>query len=87
MTELDKGDEVSRKNTGLPFAIDMPFKTATQGCSSMLAAALDPELAAHSGSYIQNCQVGTPREYALDGENAKKLWSMSEDLVGQKFDL
>ncbi|KAH0433874.1 hypothetical protein CcaCcLH18_05626 [Colletotrichum camelliae] len=87
MTELDKGDEVSRKNTGLPFAIDTPFKTATQGCSSILAAALDPELAAHSGSYIQNCQVGTPREYALDGEKAKKLWSMSEDLVGQKFDL
>ncbi|KAF3809624.1 Retinol dehydrogenase 11 [Colletotrichum gloeosporioides] len=87
MTELDKGDEVSRKNTGLPFAIDMPFKTATQGCSSILAAALDPELAAHSGSYIQNCQVGTPRKYALDGENAKKLWAMSEDLVEQIFDL
>ncbi|KAJ0382837.1 hypothetical protein COL922a_011727 [Colletotrichum nupharicola] len=87
MTELEKGDEVSRKNTGLPFAVDMPFKTATQGCSSILAAALDPELAAHSGSYIQNCQVGTPREYALDGENAKKLWAMSEDLVEQKFDL
>ncbi|KAJ0367126.1 hypothetical protein COL26b_011413 [Colletotrichum chrysophilum] len=87
MTELDKGDEISRKNTGLPFAIDMPFKTATQGCSSILAAALDPELAVHSGSYIQNCQVGTPREYALDGENAKKLWAMSEDLVQQSFDL
>ncbi|KAK1997081.1 retinol dehydrogenase 13 [Colletotrichum falcatum] len=87
MTEFDSGDEISRKNTGLPFAIDTPFKTTSQGCSSSLAAALSPELAAHSGSYIQNCQVGMPREYALDGEKAKKLWAMTEDLVGQKFDL
>ncbi|KAK2024003.1 retinol dehydrogenase 13 [Colletotrichum zoysiae] len=87
MTEFDSGDEISRKNTGLPFAIDTPFKTVSQGCSSALAAALSPELAAHNGSYIQNCQVGTPREYALDGEKAKRLWTMTEDLVGQKFDL
>lgn len=78
---------ISRKNTGLPFGLDLPWKTSSQGSSSGLAAALDPELAAHSGSYIQNCQVGTPRQYALDGEKAKKLWIMTEELVGQKFDL
>ncbi|KAK1579889.1 uncharacterized protein LY79DRAFT_582267 [Colletotrichum navitas] len=67
MTEFDSGDKISRKNTGLPFAIDTSFKTVSQGCSSAVAAALSPELAANSGSYIQNCQVGTPREYALYG--------------------
>ncbi|ELQ32908.1 retinol dehydrogenase 13 [Pyricularia oryzae Y34] len=87
MERLDEGDMISRKNTGLPFGLDLPWKTSSQGSSSGLAAALDPELAAHSGSYIQNCQVGTPRQYALDGEKAKKLWIMTEELVGQKFDL
>ncbi|KAH9902332.1 retinol dehydrogenase 13 [Xylariomycetidae sp. FL2044] len=86
-TEFGSGDEISRRNTGLPFAIDTPFKTKSQGCSSPLAAALDPDLGAHSGAYIQNCQVGKPREYALDGEKARKLWIMSEELVAQKFDL
>ncbi|TLD21151.1 hypothetical protein PspLS_09294 [Pyricularia sp. CBS 133598] len=87
MEKLDEGDAISRRNTGLPFTLDTPFKTSSQGSSSGLAAALDPELAAHSGSYIQNCKAGTPREYALDGEKAKKLWTMTEELVGQKFDL
>ncbi|TLD14071.1 uncharacterized protein PgNI_02853 [Pyricularia grisea] len=85
--KLEEGDAISKRNTGLPFTLDLPYKNSSQGCSSGLAAALDPELAAHSGSYIQNCKVGTPREYALDGEKAKRLWIMTEKLVGQSFDL
>ncbi|KAI1374209.1 retinol dehydrogenase 13 [Hypoxylon crocopeplum] len=80
-------DEITKRNTGRSFdARDEP-KTLATGTSSMIAAALDLELEDKSGSYIENCQVATPREYANDPENARKLWDLSEKLVGQKFDL
>ncbi|KAI6082472.1 retinol dehydrogenase 13 [Hypoxylon rubiginosum] len=91
-THLDKSDfarlnDVAMRNTGLPFEIDLPPRTLSQGTSSLLASALDPDFDDKSGSYVRNCQVAPAREYALDPENARKLWELSEKLVGQKFDL
>jgi hypothetical protein len=54
--------------------------------STTLVAALDPRIAADSGSYMDDCTVKEARAYATSAENAKKLWSLSEELVGQKFD-
>ncbi|RYP65961.1 hypothetical protein DL770_008895 [Monosporascus sp. CRB-9-2] len=66
-------------------AVGMEAKTTSQGSSTMLVAALDPELPALSPAYLENCQISEPSEYALDPENAEKLWELSEQLVGQKF--
>lgn len=62
-------------------------KNHSQGSSSSLVAALDPDLEAQSGAYIADCKVGEALAYATDLENAKKLWAYSEEVVGQKFDL
>ena len=76
----------AKHNTGRDFP-GWEVKTPSQGTSPRLAAALDPALEKSSGAYIDDCQVGDPYEYAVDSVNAKKLWRLSEQLVGQEFDL
>ena len=63
-------------------------KTLEQGCATTLIAALDPELEAFSGEYLNNGDVSKiePRKYATSLENQEKLWKLSEDLVGEKFE-
>ncbi|KAI1761281.1 retinol dehydrogenase 13 [Hypoxylon sp. FL1150] len=90
-THLDENDyakmnDVAIRNTGRGFEME-PTKTPSQGTAPLLAAALDPNFDDKSGSYVRDCQVIPAREYALDPENARKLWELSESLVGQKFDL
>ena len=50
---------------------------------------------AYDGIYLQDCQPGPNYEdpfaeqlkpYAVDKNNAARLWALSEELVGQKFD-
>jgi NAD(P)-dependent dehydrogenase (short-subunit alcohol dehydrogenase family) len=69
----------------------MRIKTLESGASTTLVAALDPTLKAAnvkdgSGLYLDNCQKGTLEPWAKDPEAAEKLWRLSEELVGQKFD-
>ena len=41
-----------------------------------------------NGRYLLDCQVSDEtKDYAQDPENAKKLWTLSEKLVGEKFDV
>ncbi|PLB52312.1 NAD(P)-binding protein [Aspergillus steynii IBT 23096] len=78
----------AKKNTGLDFTFEEPrFKTYTQIAATPLIAALDPELPAKSPAYLQNSEITeTPAEYVRDDESVEKLWNLSEELVGQKFD-
>jgi len=44
----------------------------------------------HNGCYLVDCQPSTAEQreaYATDPENARKLWTLSEELVGEKFDI
>jgi NAD(P)-dependent dehydrogenase (short-subunit alcohol dehydrogenase family) len=76
--------QVAVRNTGKEFTVS-EAKTLSQGAASLLVAALDPAFAEKSGCYIEDCQVYQTYDYALDKDNAMKLWSLSEELVGQKF--
>lgn len=79
--------EVQQKNNpGVEFSLEGQGKNLSQGSSSSLVAALDPRLEAYSGSYIHDCQITDALPYAVDLENAKKMWAYSEEVVGQKFD-
>jgi NAD(P)-dependent dehydrogenase (short-subunit alcohol dehydrogenase family) len=73
---------------GEPFAKEWFFKSLSQGAATTLVAALDPAKNGYSGSYMDDCQVHDERcmEWAKDMNHANKLWKLSEDLVGQKFD-
>ena len=68
-------------------------KTLQQGCASTLGAALDPKLEVvvkdgKESCYLVDCQIVNDTSvagYALDKENARKLWEISEEMAGEKF--
>lgn len=72
------------------------FKTTAQGAATSIVVATSPALAGHSGRYFEDCQesqVISPSEpdiasrargvawYALDPENALRLWRRSQQLI------
>ncbi|XDG01607.1 hypothetical protein ABKA04_001222 [Annulohypoxylon sp. FPYF3050] len=79
--------EITKRNTGKEWEWETPrFKTFDQICSTSLAAALDPEIPGKSPAYLANCQPHGVDEHARDPEAVEKLWKLSEDIVGQKFE-
>ena len=72
-----------------------PFKTIPQGAATTCWVATTEELEGAGGLYCEDCHVadednedtgGGVRSYAVDKENAERLWAMSEEMVGQSFD-
>ena len=63
------------------------WQTLEQGASTTLVAALDPGLgASEQGWYMSDCNFTEAKSWACDPVAAEKLWAMTEDLVGEKFD-
>ncbi|OQV04891.1 hypothetical protein CLAIMM_09707 isoform 2 [Cladophialophora immunda] len=60
-------------------------KTLQQGCATQLRAALDPALAAHSGAYLDDCQVTKVGVHEGHDRYIDEVWELSERLVGEKF--
>ncbi|TCO52621.1 SDR family NAD(P)-dependent oxidoreductase [Actinocrispum wychmicini] len=70
------------------------WKTPSQGAATSVWAAVTPELAGVGGRYLEDCAIATPwtqdgspprghyLPYALDPDNAERLWRLSEELVG-----
>jgi NAD(P)-dependent dehydrogenase (short-subunit alcohol dehydrogenase family) len=73
------------------------LKTVEAGAATSVFAATAPELEGRGGLYLEDCHVaevddadgaaGGVRSYALDPEAAKRLWTVSEEAVGQSFAL
>ena len=76
---------------------NLKTKTIPAGAATSVYAATAPELEGRGGLYLYDCQIAEVnddtsvldcvRSYAVDPEAARKLWSVSEDMVGQRFDL
>jgi NAD(P)-dependent dehydrogenase (short-subunit alcohol dehydrogenase family) len=74
----------------------LEYKTLEQGAATSVWAAVAPELAGVSGKYLEDCQLGQPDDtpmslagyasHALDPQAAEQLWTLSEKLVGQRFE-
>jgi NAD(P)-dependent dehydrogenase (short-subunit alcohol dehydrogenase family) len=66
------------------------WKTVPEGASTNVVAAFDPRIVGKSGGYLVDCQVTEDptqvRAYALDEGNGERLWKLSEELVGEKFE-
>jgi hypothetical protein len=71
-------------------------KGVPEGAATQLFAATAPELEGKGALYLEDAQVSgtTPpaggigcAPYALDPEAARRLWAVSEEMVGQSFDL
>lgn len=75
----------------------MEWKQVPAGAATSAWAATAPELEGRGGLYLEDCQVAGPRAsasdeggyeaWALDPEAAKRLWSVSEEMVGERFPL
>jgi NAD(P)-dependent dehydrogenase (short-subunit alcohol dehydrogenase family) len=70
------------------------LKTVTSGAATQVWAATAPELAAHGGAYLADCQLGEPggnvgrrgvEPHAADPEAAAQLWSLSEAWVDEEL--
>ncbi|MEO1968709.1 MAG: SDR family NAD(P)-dependent oxidoreductase [Sphingomonadaceae bacterium] len=70
------------------------FKSIPQGAATTCWVATAPDLANRGGLYAENCHVaeidddsatGGVRSYAVDPDKAEQLWTLSEELVGERF--
>jgi NAD(P)-dependent dehydrogenase (short-subunit alcohol dehydrogenase family) len=68
-------------------------KTLQQACATTLRAALDPDLPAQRGVWLNDCQLtddkdpnGLVASWALDPQAAERCWKLSEDLLGEHFE-
>ncbi|KAJ2981772.1 hypothetical protein NQ176_g1821 [Zarea fungicola] len=66
------------------------LKTLQQGCATQLVAALDPALDEQDDVFLSDCKpTHKPtlvHARALDEKDAERMWTLSEDLVGESFD-
>ena len=82
---LEIGRKVFEGRTPPPEEKPKPMASAT---STVLVAALSPDVVAESGRFLENCQVVEEERVEAHGkgeENAEKLWKLSEELVGERF--
>ncbi|KAM0751051.1 NAD(P)-binding protein [Meredithblackwellia eburnea MCA 4105] len=63
------------------------WKTIPEGTSTQIVAAFDPQIGGQAGSYLEDAQIANEKAkpWALDKENAAKLWTLSEQMVGETF--
>jgi NAD(P)-dependent dehydrogenase (short-subunit alcohol dehydrogenase family) len=90
---LDKGDIealMSRRSSqdsggSEQSAARVESKSVEAGAATSVFAATAPELADHGGAYLEDCHVSTAMPYATDPDAAQRLWTLSEELVCEKF--
>jgi NAD(P)-dependent dehydrogenase (short-subunit alcohol dehydrogenase family) len=74
------------------------FKTVAGGASTAVWCAISPLLTAGGGVYCEDCNIAVAmpaddkgftgvRPWAIDPEAAKRLWSLSEKLLGETFSI
>ena len=62
------------------------FKPVEAGAATTVWAATAPELEGRGGVYLEDCHISEQHApWTLDAEAAKRLWTVSEQMVGQTF--
>lgn len=83
--------ELSAKWLALPWKenADFEFKNLDECTATHVVAAFDPSLDGHNGAYLEDGDLATEallRPTARKSEDVEKLWKLSEELVGEKFE-
>ena len=76
----DTTADAKQKGGGLP-----PLVGTDIGAATSVWAATAPELEGRGGLYLADCVEARPARYASDTAAAERLWTLSEQLVGEKF--
>lgn len=91
MTEEESAALIERVTANDP---DFAWKSIPQGAATQVWAATAEELEGRGGLYCEDCHVAeiddeSPRSgvrtYAIDPQNADRLWSMSEQMTGEIY--
>ncbi|QPH15618.1 hypothetical protein C2857_000074 [Epichloe festucae Fl1] len=69
---------------------EFKWKSADQGAATHVFAAFEPSLKDNNGAYLENSHVADPnvetvKPWGTSPTEAKRLWKLSEKLVGQEF--
>jgi len=99
MTDLGRHlsqDDIQELMSRQPAGTSIQWKEIPAGAATSVWAATAAELEGRGGLYLEDCHVGVPKtsdeqsdgytSWALDADGARKLWDLSEKLVGQSFD-
>ncbi|KAK7039927.1 short-chain dehydrogenase/reductase family protein [Favolaschia claudopus] len=72
---------------GKPSTERFEWKTIPQGAASTVAAAFDPRLNDVPGAYLDDSTVANDAvaPHSSDPANGKKLWEVTEEIIGEKF--
>ena len=72
------------------------WKSVESGAATSVWAATAPELEGRGGLYLEDCGIGILRadeeqstgyqQHAFDPEGETRLWALSEELLGERFD-
>ena len=97
MILTDIARHITEEEAALMQEAPEPFKTVPQGAATSVWAATSPDLRDEGAKYLANCQIaplddsdapiGGVKPYALCKDNAERLWSLSERLLGEQFPL
>ncbi|KIW52943.1 hypothetical protein PV05_08550 [Exophiala xenobiotica] len=83
---IKEGMEVISKSA----AVMPQRKTQQQGCAITIRAVIDPDLTVDGSIFLSDTQVTSDPKvvasYSLDVSNTDRVWRMSEQLVGQRFE-
>jgi len=99
VTELGRHlqkEDIALMNARVPGGKGLQFKPPEAGAATQVYAATAPELDGQGGCYLEDCHIAGPRDpdgmegvmdYAVDPEAAVRLWAMSEEILGERFEV
>ena len=67
-------------------AVGLFMKPTGQGAATPIHLAASPDVEGVSGRYFSDCREKQPAEHAVDPAAAARLWEVSEELVGFRYD-
>ena len=62
-----------------------PIVGVDVGAATSVWAATASDLDGQGGTYLADCATAKASPYATDADAARRLWSLSEELVGEQF--
>ncbi|KAK7050681.1 short-chain dehydrogenase/reductase family protein [Favolaschia claudopus] len=64
------------------------MKSIPQGAATTVVAAFDPRIEGAAGAYLNDCVPANElvSAFCSDSANAEKLWEVTEEIIGEKFE-
>jgi NAD(P)-dependent dehydrogenase (short-subunit alcohol dehydrogenase family) len=79
-------EDLMARATAAPGGGGLPPRVGVDvGAATSVWAATAPGLESEGGRYLADCALAQAQAYATDPDAARRLWALSEELVGERF--